>query len=36
VLRDYPGLVLNDANNRPSADAEAVLRGSDPLAMAEL
>ena len=33
--RDVPGLVLNDDNNRPSAAAEAVLRGGETLALAE-
>ena len=36
ALREYPGLVLNDGNNRPSDAAEAVLRGGEPLALASL
>jgi tRNA1(Val) A37 N6-methylase TrmN6 len=32
--RDYPALVLNDADKRPSARAEAVLRGGGPLPLA--
>lgn len=35
AMRDYPGLILNAANGRPSAAAEAVLRRGDTLAMAE-
>ncbi|HEX5212406.1 MAG TPA: methyltransferase [Pseudolabrys sp.] len=31
----YPGLVLNDAQGRPSAAAEAVLRGGDALVLAK-
>ncbi len=34
AMRDYPALVLNDAAGKPSAAAEAVLRGAEPLAMA--
>jgi tRNA1(Val) A37 N6-methylase TrmN6 len=34
--RDHPALVLNDADNRPSSEAEAVLRGGAPLVLAEL
>jgi tRNA1(Val) A37 N6-methylase TrmN6 len=34
-LRDYPGLVLNDLDNKPTPAAEAVLRGGETLAMAE-
>ncbi len=33
---DYPALILNDANGRPTAAAEAVLRGGETLAIAEL
>jgi tRNA1(Val) A37 N6-methylase TrmN6 len=33
---DYPGLILNDAQDRPSAAAEAVLRGGETLILAEL
>jgi tRNA1(Val) A37 N6-methylase TrmN6 len=33
-IRDYPALVLNDAAGRPSAAAEAVMRGAEPLAIA--
>ena len=33
---DYPALILNDANGKPSAAAEAVLRGGETLAIAEL
>jgi tRNA1(Val) A37 N6-methylase TrmN6 len=33
---DYPGLVLNDDNGRPTAAAEAVLRGGATLGIAEL
>jgi tRNA1(Val) A37 N6-methylase TrmN6 len=35
VMRDYPALALNDASGKPSAAAEAVLRGGATLAMAE-
>lgn len=35
ALRDYPSLVLNDQNNKPTAAAEAVLRGGGTLQMAE-
>jgi tRNA1(Val) A37 N6-methylase TrmN6 len=35
-LRDYAGLVLNDSEHKPTAAAEAVLRGGATLAMAEL
>ena len=31
--RDLPAFTLNDDANRPSAEAEAVLRGGEPLAM---
>ena len=31
----FPGLVLNDAHGKPSAAAEAVLRGGELLAIAE-
>jgi len=31
-----PGLVLNDADSRPTAAAEAVLRGGEPLPLASL
>jgi tRNA1(Val) A37 N6-methylase TrmN6 len=34
-LRDYPGLVLNDEPARPSAAAEAVLRGGGTLPISE-
>ena len=34
--RDYPALILNDANGRPTAAAEAVLRGGETLTIAEL
>jgi tRNA1(Val) A37 N6-methylase TrmN6 len=34
-MRDYPALVLNDHQGRPSAAAEAVMRGGAPLAIAE-
>jgi tRNA1(Val) A37 N6-methylase TrmN6 len=34
--RDYPALALNGADNRPSSDAEAVLRGAEPLSLAEV
>jgi tRNA1(Val) A37 N6-methylase TrmN6 len=34
-MRDYPALVLNDRQGRPSAAAEAVMRGGEPLAIAE-
>ena len=33
--RDYPALVLNDADGRPTAAAEAVLRAGDTLMAAE-
>ncbi|HEY0223710.1 MAG TPA: methyltransferase [Pseudolabrys sp.] len=33
---DYPGLVLNDAHGRPTAAAQAVLRGGQSLPLAEL
>jgi tRNA1(Val) A37 N6-methylase TrmN6 len=33
-IRDYPALVLNDAAGGPSAAAEAVMRGAEPLAIA--
>jgi tRNA1(Val) A37 N6-methylase TrmN6 len=33
---DYPPLVLNDAQGRPTAAAQAVLRNGDSLALAEL
>lgn len=36
VRRDYPGLVLNDGQGRPSPAAEAVLRGGGTLEMAEV
>jgi tRNA1(Val) A37 N6-methylase TrmN6 len=36
MRRDHPALVLNDADNRPSSEAEAVLRGGEPLLLAEL
>lgn len=32
--QDHAPLVLNDANNRPTATAEAVLRGAEPLSLA--
>ncbi|MBI1205271.1 MAG: methyltransferase [Rhodopseudomonas sp.] len=32
--RDLPALILNDIENRPSAEAEAVLRAAEPLALA--
>jgi tRNA1(Val) A37 N6-methylase TrmN6 len=32
--RELPALVLNDTDNRPSVAAEAVLRGGEPLALA--
>ncbi len=32
----YPALILNDAQGRPTAAAEAVLRGGDTLSIAEL
>ncbi len=35
AMRDYPALVLNDSQGRPSAAAEAVMRGGEPLAIAE-
>ena len=35
AMRDYPGLILNDLNGKPSAAAEAVLRGGETLAMAQ-
>ncbi|MDO8878761.1 MAG: methyltransferase [Pseudolabrys sp.] len=35
AMRDYPALVLNDATRKPSAEAEAVLRGGEMLVMAE-
>ncbi len=35
AMRDYRGLVLNDGQARPSAAAEAVLRGGATLEMAE-
>ena len=35
AMRDYPALILNDAGGKPSAAAEAVLRGGETLAMAE-
>jgi tRNA1(Val) A37 N6-methylase TrmN6 len=35
AMRDYPGLILNDGNGKPSAAAEAVLRGGETLAMSE-
>jgi tRNA1(Val) A37 N6-methylase TrmN6 len=31
---DYPALILNDVNGRPTAEAEAVLRGGETLAIA--
>lgn len=34
-MRDYPALILNDAQGRPSAAAEAVMRGGEPLTIAE-
>jgi tRNA1(Val) A37 N6-methylase TrmN6 len=34
AMPNYPALVLNDATGRPSAAAEAVLRGAEPLAIA--
>ncbi|MCF8478623.1 MAG: methyltransferase [Pseudolabrys sp.] len=34
--RDLPALVLNDDDNRPSAAAEAVLRGGETLALAQV
>jgi len=33
---DYPALILNDAHGRPTAAAEAVLRGGETLGIAEL
>jgi tRNA1(Val) A37 N6-methylase TrmN6 len=36
AMRDYPGLILNDPNGKPSAAAEAVLRGGEILAMAQV
>jgi tRNA1(Val) A37 N6-methylase TrmN6 len=33
---DYPGLILNDEQGRPTAAAEAVLRGGETLSIAEL
>jgi tRNA1(Val) A37 N6-methylase TrmN6 len=35
ALRDYHGLVLNDVNNKPTAQAEAVLRGGEILEIAK-
>lgn len=35
AMRDYPALVLNDGQGRPSAAAEAVMRDGAPLAIAE-
>lgn len=35
AMRDYPGLALNDGQAKPSAAAEAVLRGGETLAMAQ-
>lgn len=35
ALRDYSGLVLNDVKNRPTAQAEAVLRGGETLEIAK-
>ncbi len=35
-MRDYPGLTLNDHQGKPSAAAEAVLRGGGILALAAL
>jgi hypothetical protein len=31
-----PGLILNDAQNKPTAAAEAVLRGGETLSLAEI
>ncbi|MDO9413178.1 MAG: methyltransferase [Pseudolabrys sp.] len=36
ALRDYPGLTLNDVNGKPSAAAEAVLRGGETLPIASV
>jgi tRNA1(Val) A37 N6-methylase TrmN6 len=36
VAAEHPGLVLNDANGKPTAAAEAVLRGGQALGLAEL
>ena len=33
---NYPALVLNDEQGRPSAAAEAVLRGGETLRIAEI
>jgi tRNA1(Val) A37 N6-methylase TrmN6 len=33
---DYPGLILNDEHGRPTAAAEAVLRGGQTLSIAEM
>lgn len=35
AMRDYPALILNDANGKPSMAAETVLRAGEILAMAE-
>ncbi len=35
AMRDYPALILNDPNGKPSEAAETVLRAGDILAMAE-
>ena len=35
AMRDYPALILNDANGKPSGAAETVLRAGGILAMAE-
>jgi tRNA1(Val) A37 N6-methylase TrmN6 len=35
-IADYPSLILNDENGRPTAAAEAVLRGGATLGIAEL
>jgi tRNA1(Val) A37 N6-methylase TrmN6 len=35
AMRDYPGLILNDDNGKPSEAAETVLRAGEVLAMAE-
>ena len=36
AMRDYPALILNDANGKPSVAAETVLRAGEILAMAEI
>ena len=33
---DYPGLILNDEHGRPTAAAEAVLRGGETLSITEM